>query len=424
MPGSRQPPHDIAAEQAVLAGILQFADEYMAQVAALLRAEDFYDQRHGFIYEAMLWLYANKGPTDDITVISRLRDTGKLDVVGGIESITSLSNVAIIDSHIEYYAAMVRNKALLRKFILAATQAIDAVYHEQETPEQTLEEAERKIFASTQLRYAQETVSMGKLMEDVVNRIQQRKLNHGAALGITTGYSRLDRLTNGWQPSDLIIIAGRPGMGKSALAMNMGVAAAKSGATVGVFSLEMSTLQLGTRLLSSEAKISFSKLNNSAFLGPKDFESIVSAADRLSQLPLYIDETPVLSILELRAKTRRLKSKHNLGIIIIDYLQLMRGSRERFDNREQEISEISRSLKALAKELNIPVIALAQLNRKLEDRGDKRPQLSDLRESGAIEQDADIIAFIYREGTYNKAVDSTVAEIIIGKQRNGPTGMV
>ena len=422
----RQPPNDINAEQGVLAGLLQFGDEFMPIVAAALQVPDFYDKRHGLLFEAMLWLYNNNNPIDEITVVSRLKDSGTLEGSGGAAFVVSLADIAVTPGNIEHYAKLVKDKAHMRAFVLAASNAIDSVYQEQENPQNSLEDAERAIFAATQKRYTQEISSMEQVVRDAVNLVENRFKHKGVSLGVTTGFNRLDQITNGLQPSDLIIIAGRPSMGKTAFALNVGLnAAMQSNVTVGVFSLEMSKEQLGLRLLSAESKVAGGKLR-SGFMSADDFASLVPAADRLSRAPLYIDDTPAISILELRAKARRLKMQHNLGLIIIDYLQLMRGRRDSFDSREQEISDISRSLKALARELNIPVIALSQLNRKVEDRpgGNKRPQLSDLRESGAIEQDADVIAFIYRDFVYNKEADEGVAEIIIGKQRNGPTGIV
>ncbi len=422
----RLPPNDLTAEQAVLSGLLQFGEEYMPLVAASLRVEDFYDKRHGLIYEAMLWLYNHNNPVDEITVVSRLRDMKDLDAAGGVDFVVSLADIAITPANIEHYASLVRDKAHLRKFVFTASKAIDRIYEEHENPEQNLEEAERAIFEAAQQRYSQEISSLEQVVRDAVGLVETRFKNKNLSSGVTTGFDRLNQITNGLQPSDLIIIAGRPSMGKTAFALNVGLnAALEGGVTVAVFSLEMSKEQLGLRLLSSMAKVPGGKLR-SGFLSADDFASLVPAADRLSQAPLYIDDTPALSILELRAKARRLHQRHKLGLIIIDYLQLMRGRRDSFDSREQEISDISRSLKALARELSIPVIALSQLNRKVEDRpgGNKRPQLSDLRESGAIEQDADVIAFIYREHVYNKEADEGVAEIIIGKQRNGPTGIV
>jgi replicative DNA helicase len=423
---SRQPPHDDIAEQGVLSSLLQFSEQSMPLVSTILQPSDFYNQRHSLIYEAMLWLYNQNTPVDEITVVSRLNDTGFLGKAGDPDFIVKLTELAVTPANVEHYANLVKNKSYLRAFVLAASQAIEHAYQEPENPLQNLEEAERAIFASSQQRYSQKTSSMMEVMERAVTMVNNRVRNKGFLLGVPTGFNKLDQITNGLQPSDLIIIAGRPSMGKTAFALNVGLNAAKEGGvTVAVFSLEMSKEQLGLRLLSSEARIPASKLR-SGFVSENEFSGMVNAANTLSSMPLYIDDTPAISILELRAKARRLKMQYNLGLIIIDYLQLMRGRRDNFDSREQEISDISRSLKALARELNLPVVALSQLNRKVEDRpgGNKRPQLSDLRESGAIEQDADVIAFIYRDFVYNKEANEGEAEIIIGKQRNGPTGII
>ncbi|MCF8043447.1 MAG: replicative DNA helicase, partial [Desulfarculaceae bacterium] len=294
-----------------------------------------------------------------------------------------------------------------------------------------LEGAERAIFAATQERLSQQVSPIGEVVTSSLKIIEERFKNKGQVSGVPTGFKLLDQLTTGLQPGDLIIIAGRPSMGKTAFALNVASnAALDSGVVTAIFSLEMSKEQLGMRLLASEARVSGSKIRSGFLSHNQDFPALTQAADRLHGSPIFIDDTPALSVLDLRAKARRLKLEHGLGLILVDYLQLMRG-RGSTESREQEISNISRSLKALAKELSVPVVALSQLNRKVEERpgGDKRPMLSDLRESGAIEQDADVIAFIYRKKVYKKRDDpeeddDNVAEIIIGKQRNGPTGTV
>jgi replicative DNA helicase len=389
-------------------------------------ASCFYDKRHSLIYEAMRWLDKNNTPVDEITVVSRLNDSNSLDSAGGADFIVQLTELAVAPGNVEHYARLVKNKAHLRSFVFAASQAIESIYQNQkENPLESLEKAEKAVFESSQRRYSKSAVPMNEVLDKTVKMVTSRYGSKGALLGVTTGFTKLDQLTNGLQPSDLIIIAGRPSMGKTAFALNVGLNAAKrGGTTVAVFSLEMSAEQLGLRLLSAEAKVSGSKLRN-GYLSDPDLENIGSVFGELSELPLYIDDTPAISALELRAKARRLKADFNLGLIIIDYLQLMSAGKGSFDSREQEVSDMSRSLKALARELHIPVVALSQLNRKVEDRKEgKRPQLSDLRESGAIEQDADVIAFIYRDIVYNKEANELEAEIIIGKQRNGPTGKV
>ncbi len=427
----RVPPQDLDAEQGVLGGVLASGEQAISGPAATLRAADFYDRRHGRIFAAMLELYDQGAPVDEITVSSLLRDKGRLEAVGGAAYLAQLGDMVLAPDNVDHYASLVRNKSLLREFIAATHRAIDEAYSRQDQPEQALEEAEKAIFAATGRRLGAEVSPIREVVVSAMDRIEQRFRNKGLISGVPTGFSKLDQLTTGLQPGDLIIIAGRPSMGKTALALNIAANAAGDGGKAAlIFSLEMSKEQLAFRLLCSEARVSGSKMRSGFLSEKQDFPALIQAADRLSRAPIFIDDTPALSALELRAKARRLSSRHDLGLVLVDYLQLMRGRRGRFDNREQEISEISRSLKALAKELNVPVVALSQLNRKVEDRpGDKRPMLADLRESGAIEQDADVIAFIYRKKVYKKRDDpeepgDNVAEVIIGKQRNGPTGIV
>ncbi|MCB2187490.1 MAG: replicative DNA helicase [Deltaproteobacteria bacterium] len=427
----RQPPNDPAAEQGVLGGVLVHGADVMAGVATLLAPEDFYDRRHGRIYQAMLTLYNKGQPVDEITVTSRLRDEGHLENVGGAAFVAELANLVLSPAHVDHYAQLVRDKGMLRNFIRAAVQAADEAYTQQADPDQALEAAEKAIFAATQARLSQEVSSIGEVVRHSLAAIERLFQQKGQVSGVTTGFKRLDQLTTGLQPGDLIIIAGRPSMGKTAFALNIAAnAAVRGNVPVAVFSLEMSKEQLGMRLLCGEARVSGGKIRSGFLSQNQDWPALIQAADLLSRSPIFIDDTPALAVLEMRAKARRLKAEHKLGLIVVDYLQLMRG-RAGSDSREQEISDISRSLKALAKELDLPVVALSQLNRKVEDRprGDRRPQLSDLRESGAIEQDADVVAFIYRKKAYKKAdepeeADDNVAEIIIGKQRNGPTGTV
>lgn len=421
----RLPPQDLAAEQGVLGGILVHGEDVLAGIAAALRPDDFYDRRHGKIFEAMLALYNQGRPVDEITVTSRLNDTGQLQPVGGPVLLAELADIAISPAHVDHYATLVRDKAQLRAFIEAAHSAVDNAYTHQADPDIALEEAERAIFAATQDRHTKGFAALGEVVQSALGVIEKRFKQKGMVAGVPTGFARLDTLTTGLQSGDLIIIAGRPSMGKTAFALNIAANAALDGRIpVAVFSLEMSKEQLGLRLLSSEAGVSGSKMRSGFLSQNQDWPALTAAADKLFSAPIYIDDTPAISVLEMRAKARRIKADKGLGLILVDYLQLMRGRRESFDSREQEISDISRSLKALAKELDLPVVALSQLNRKVEDRPNKRPQLSDLRESGAIEQDADVIAFIYRDRVYNKENEDNVAEIIIGKQRNGPTGVV
>jgi replicative DNA helicase len=412
--------------------VLAHGVEVLAGIAATLKPEDFYDRRHGLIFGAMLALYDKGQPVDEITVTSRLADQGQLDSVGGATFLAELADIVLSPAHIDHYGQLVSDKALLRQFINASHTAIEAAYSHQADPELALEEAERAIFTATQARGLQGFAPLSDVVRSSLEVIEKRFKQKGMVAGVPTGFKKLDQYTTGLQPGDLIIVAGRPSMGKTAFALNMAAnAAMEGGVCTAVFSLEMSKEQLGLRLLSSEARVSGSKIRSGFLSYNQDFPALTAAADRLLNTPIYIDDTPAISVLEMRAKARRLKQEKNLGLILVDYLQLMRGRASGHDSREQEISDISRSLKALAKELSVPVVALSQLNRKVEDRtgGDKRPMLSDLRESGAIEQDADVIMFIFRKKVYKKkdepeAPDDNVAEVIIGKQRNGPTGTV
>lgn len=425
------PPQDIAAERGVLGGVLVNGSDILAGIAATLKPDDFYDRRHAKIYTAMLALYDKNAPVDEITVTSRLSDDGQLEAVGGAAHLAELADILLGPAHVDHYASLVKDKAMLRGFVSAAQKAISEAHAHQADPDIALEEAERAIFKATQERLSQDVSPMGEVVRSALKIIETRFKNKGQVLGVPTGFKKLDQLTTGLQNGDLIIIAGRPSMGKTAFALNIAShAALEAGVTVAVFSLEMSKEQLGMRLLASEARVSGSKIRSGFLSHSHDFPALTLAAERLHGAPVFIDDTPALSVLELRSKARRLKMEHGLGLILVDYLQLMRG-RGGNESREQEISNISRSLKALAKELKLPVVALSQLNRKVEERpgGDKRPMLSDLRESGAIEQDADVIAFIYRKKVYKKRddpeeADDHIAEIIIGKQRNGPTGTV
>jgi replicative DNA helicase len=338
--------------------------------------------------------------------------------------LNSLVNGVPTAANISYYAKIIKEKALLRKLINRTTEIVSQSYSISGDVDEFIDQAERTIFEISEDRVRPSFYPIKDLIKSSFKTIERLYEKRQLITGVPTGFQRLDELTSGFQPSDLIIIAGRPSMGKTALALNIAQnASVQAAIPAAIFSLEMSKEQLALRMLCSEAKVDAHRLRG-GFLSEADWPKLTRAAGSLSEAPLFIDDTPGLSALEMRAKTRRLKIEHNLGLVIVDYLQLMRG-RASADSREQEISDISRSLKALAKELAIPVIALSQLNRRVEERGDKRPQLSDLRESGAIEQDADVILFLYREEVYNKSEENRgKAELIIGKQRNGPTDKV
>ena len=418
------PPQNLEAESSVLGGIL-LENEAINRVLEVLTPEDFYRESHRKIFRAMIEICDRSEPVDLITLSDFLKAKGDLEVVGGSAYLASLASTIPTSANIHFYARIVREKAIRRYLISAATNIATRGYEDQENVDEFLDEAEKVIFDISEKRVRGSFVKVGDMIRDSIKMVEKLYERKEMVTGVPSGFKDLDRLTAGFQPSDLIVVAGRPSMGKTALCLNIAAHAAFCGHGVAVFSLEMSKEQLVLRMLCSEARIDHSKVR-SGYLADREFPALVMAAGRLAETPIYIDDTPAISILELRAKARRLVRDRDkkIGLIIVDYLQLMRGS-ERAPNREQEISGISRSMKALAKELNIPVIAISQLNRRVEDRGDKRPMMADLRESGAIEQDADVIAFVYREVVYNENVDDpNVAEIIVGKQRNGPTGTV
>jgi len=420
------PPQHLEAEQSVLGGIL-IENYAINKVMEILRPDDFYRESHRKIYEALIVLSERDEPADSITVTNELKNGGHLDSVGGASYIASLIDLVPTAANIEYYAKIVKEKAILRKLIQTSTEIITQSYEDRGDVEGFLDEAERAIFDISENRvrpsfYPIKDVVKGSFK--ILERLYEKK---ELVTGVPSGFKDLDRMTAGFQPSDLIIVAGRPSMGKTAFCLNIAqYAAIEKKTPVAVFSLEMSKEQLVIRMLCSEAHVEGTKLR-SGFLSESDWPRLTIAAGNLSDAPIYIDDTAALTALELRAKARRLRAEHGgLGMLIVDYLQLMKG-RARVESRQQEISEISRSLKALAKELNIPVIAVSQLSRKTEERTGNRPQLSDLRESGAIEQDADLILFIYRDEVYNRSEDNPnrgKAEIIIGKQRNGPIGKI
>ena len=420
------PPQNIEAEQSILGGVL-IENYAVNKVMEVLAPDDFYRESHRKIYKALIDLSERDEPADLITLTNELKNNGHLDSVGGASYITSLIDSVPTAANIEYYVKIVKEKAILRKLIQTSTEIITQSYEDRGDVEGFLDEAERAIFDISENRVRPSFYPIRDVIKDsfkILERLYEKK---ELVTGIPSGFKELDRLTAGFQPSDLIIVAGRPSMGKTAFCLNIAqYAAIQKKIPIAIFSLEMSKEQLGIRMLCSEAHVEGTKLR-SGFLSESDWPRLTIAAGNLSDASIYIDDTAALTILELRAKARRLKTEQGgLGMVIIDYLQLMKG-RTRVESRQQEISEISRSLKALAKELRIPVIAVSQLSRKTEERTGNKPQLSDLRESGAIEQDADLILFIYRDEIYNRAEDNPnkgKAEIIIGKQRNGPTGKV
>jgi len=418
------PPQNIEAEQSILGGIL-LDNEVFHRVLEVLNEDDFYHAAHRKVFLSMIELYENNEPVDLITLTNALKNKNQLDEIRGVSYLTSLVDSIPTTANISYYAKIVKEKSILRRLINKAAEIVSMSYENTGDVDEVLDQAERAIFEISENKIKPSFYPIKEMIKHSFKTIERLYEKKELITGVPTGFEGIDRFTSGFQLSDLVIIAGRPSMGKTSFALNIAqYAAIEASVPVGIFSLEMSKEQLSLRMLCSEAKVDAQRLRT-GFLSESDWPKLTRAVGSLSEAPIFVDDTPALSILEMRAKARRLKSEKGLGLIIVDYLQLMRG-RVNVERREQEISEISRSLKALAKELNLPVVALSQLNRRVEERHDKRPQLADLRESGAIEQDADVIIFIYRDEIYNKSEDNEnkgTAEIIIGKQRNGPIGM-
>mgnify|MGYP002682333280 CR=1 FL=1 len=417
------PPQNVEAEQSVLGAIL-LDNTAMAKVMELLTDEEFYRTAHRKIYQAMLELSDRGEVIDQITLTECLKARSELEAVGGSAYLAELVQVVPTAANVRYHSKIVRDKALLRGLIQTSTEVVTRGYDGTVAVDELLDFAERSVFSLAQGKLDRSFTPVNQIIKeslDVVDKLSKRKER---VTGVPTGFIDLDDLTAGLQPSDLIVIAGRPSMGKTSLALGMAQhAALHAGTVVGIFSLEMSKPQLVLRMLSSEARVDSHALRTGR-LQKEDWWRLAEAAGKLEQAPIYIDDSGAVTVQQMRGKARRLKAERGLDLLIVDYLQLMT-LRTRTDSREQEISEISRTLKAIAKEFNIPVIAISQLNRRVEERGDKRPMMSDLRESGAIEQDADVICFIYRDDVYNPdSAEKGIAEIIIAKHRNGPTGTI
>lgn len=417
------PPQNLEAEQAVLGGIL-IENEALFRVVELLARDDFYRESHRKIFTTMLELSEKNEAVDLLTLTDRLKAKGELEDVGGSSYLSNLVDGVSTAANITYHAKIVREKAVLRNLIASATQIVSQGYQAAGNVDQFLDEAEKIIFEIAQKKVQKSFYAFKDIVKDSFKEIEKLYERKELVTGVDTGFSDFNKLTSGFQRGDLVIIAGRPSMGKTAFALNILMhAAMQAKIPCAIFSLEMSKEQLVQRMLCTEARVDSSKLRG-GFLSESDWPNLTRAAGALSEAAIFIDDTPALNVLEVRAKARRLQKEVGLGMIVVDYLQLMRGI-QYMDSREREISEISRSLKALAKELNVPVVALSQLNRGVEMRQNKRPQLADLRESGAIEQDADVIVFLYRESAYDReTIHKNEAELIIGKQRNGPVGLV
>ncbi len=419
----RMPPAHEEAERAVLGALLLY-EAGLQQVMDILLEDDFYVLAHKSIYQAMLAITRRTERVDLITLQNELAKREQLDSVGGLSYLVSLQEDIPALGLIEQHARIIKDKAVLRELINSATSIVSTCYNQDDKAiEAVLDYAEKTIFQIAHKRTQQSFVQLDIWLKKTFKHLSDIKSHSKGITGIPSGYKKLDVMTSGFQKSDLIVLAARPSMGKTALALSLAAQASTVGATVGFFSLEMAAEQLTLRLLSSESGIPHHNIRN-ASISSQEWIELTTVAARLAERKLFIDDTALLSVTDLRAKARKLKAEHQLGMLVIDYLQLIH-SPQKHENRHQEVSEISRSLKALAKELNIPIIALSQLSRAVDSRMDKRPILSDLRESGAIEQDADLIMFLYRDVVYNQETENpSVAELIIGKQRNGPTGTV
>ncbi|EFO79028.1 replicative DNA helicase [Oscillochloris trichoides DG-6] len=415
-------PYDLQAERATLGSILLDREAIVA-VAGWLPSEYFYLEKHALIYEAMLACYGRREPPDLTTVATELRRQERLDLVGGMAFLGELLSEVPTAVHVEYYAHSVERTAVLRRLIEVGGKITALGYDESESLETTLDKAEAELFTVSQRRGTQDFVHIGQIVNALFTQIETLQERRGEVVGVPTGYTDLDELTGGLQPSDLIILAARPSVGKTSLALSLAYNVAyQANQTVGVFSLEMSRDQLVQRMLSMHTGIDMQRLRTGNLRGD-ELNLALEGMGVLSEIPIYIEDTPGLSINEVRSKARRLHAEAGVDLIMIDYLQLMSGRRS--DNRVQEVSEISRGLKALAREINVPVIALSQLSRAVEGRTSHVPMLSDLRESGSIEQDADIVMFIYREELYDKETDKKgIAEVHIAKHRNGPLGVI
>jgi len=421
------PPQSIEAEQSVL-GALMIDKNAIIKIADLVAEDDFYKNSHGKIYKTMLYLYEHHEPIDLLSLSNRLKETNEIEQVGGRSYLASLANAVPTAANIVHYAKIVAKKSVLRKLIDNASQIISSAYDETGEIDKTMDEAEQKIFSVSQKHVRQDFTPVKPILEEAFDRIDELHKNKGKLRGVPTGFADLDNILAGLQKSNLIILGARPSVGKSSLGLDLvRHAATKEKIPVGIFSLEMSKEEVIDRLICAEANIDLWKLRTGRLSDSgenDDFSKIGHAMGVLSEAPIFVDDTANINVMEMRTMARRLQAEHGLKMLVIDYLQLMEG-RGKTDNRVQEVSEISRSLKGLARELNIPIVALSQLSRGIESRTDQRPKLSDLRESGSIEQDADVVLFIYREDkTKTDSENKNIAEIMVAKHRNGPIGSV
>ena len=417
-------PHSVDAEKSVIGSMLMDQDAVMAASEILIK-DDFYGKQYGTLFDAMTQMYKEGKPVDLVTLQNKLKEMDVPPELSSVEFLKDILSQVFTSANVKHYAGIVKEKSMLRNLIKVNEEIANKCYLQKEPLDEIINVTEKKIFNVVQSQGGGDYVPIRDVVIEALEKIEAAAKNKGNVTGIPTGFTDLDYQTAGLQPSDLVLVAARPSMGKTAFVLNIAEHMAfKKGVTVAIFSLEMSKVQLVNRLLSLESKVS-SQLMRTGSLEDSDWERLIESAQIIGDSKLIIDDTPSISIQEMRSKCRKYKMEHNLGIIIIDYLQLMSAGAGNSDSRQQQISDISRSLKALARELNVPVVALSQLSRAVEQRPDHRPMLSDLRESGAIEQDADVVMFIYRDDYYNKETDKkNVAEIIIAKQRNGPVGTI
>ena len=419
------PPHNTDAEQSVI-GAMLIDPETIMNISPILHSEDFYQPSYGILYDAMVELYMSGKPIDQVTLAEKLREKNAPSEISSPDYLVALVTAVPTSANAQVYASIVSEKATLRRLIKVTDSISSSCYLDREPLEAILDQTERSVFDLVKKEGREDFKPIDKIVIDVLGKIEAASKNHGVVTGLATGFADLDRMTTGLQPSDLILIAARPSMGKTAFALNIGqYATMKLRKKVAIFSLEMSREQLVNRLLASASRVDAQVLRNGS-LREDDWERLVEGAGDVGESGLIIDDTPGITVSELRTKCRQFQLEYGLDLVIIDYLQLMSAStRSRSENRQQEISDISRSLKTLARELEIPIVALSQLSRAVEKRDSKRPMLSDLRESGAIEQDADVVMFLYRDDYYNKdSEEPNVAEIILAKQRNGPVGTI
>lgn len=420
----RIPPQNLEAEQAVLGAILLSSESLMTAMERIT-SEDFYRASHQLIFDAMIHLSEDNEPIDLVTLTALMQNRGQLEECGGVSYLSELANAVPTAANVEYYAQIVEEKSLLRRLIRTATNIVSNGYANADDVTDLLSDAEQRIMEISSRRMSSGFIAIRDVLMDVFERVEHLYNHKGGTTGIPSGFSDLDKMTSGFQSSDLIIVAARPSVGKTAFALNIAQnVSVRAKETVAIFSLEMGAAQLVQRMICAEANVDASRLRT-GYLEGDDWEKMTMAISTLAEANIYIDDSAAITVADIRAKCRRLKKERGLGMILIDYLQLIHGRSRSGENRQQEVSEISRTLKQIARELDVPVIALSQLSRGVEQRQDKRPMLSDLRESGSIEQDADIVAFLYRDDYYDKDSEKkNTIEIIIAKQRNGPVGTV